>query len=445
MAAAFIPSITIGKHPGEKWLDAEPDPKANIDSVLFWIACYCQRDNFLKLKKTDTDRHYGMGNPMTVIDNEWMPTQNQPLNEVKTNALSTKPLKNKQYPKIPYVSAYDTKRDPTRLKAVPFETEKSTELFDRLEYFVNDALIINELPFVPHLNYHNLKVYDANELAISHYPRLLQFVHLQGLLSDRYDYSESINCFRRCCRAMGLVNILNELPDLRLHWTRPEYTHALFDGRSAAELFNTLVLRIRQDWKLNNCQLRVNERQKEANNRYKEYSDYADALFDQHAKLMVLRIDLSYDKRFARHKSLFDMNRDLDHLLNNKRHNPLFNYQKGYITKIEFGFDKSIHCHLMLFFDGSQKKNSPVYFAQEIGEYWKIFITQGQGSYWNVNKNAGQYKKLNRLGIGVIKHDETVFRTPQKEIVIHYLCKPDQLIRPKYSGKVRLFRRGTFS
>ena len=201
---------------------------------------------------------------MTVIDNERMPTQNQPLNEVKATALSKKLLENKLYPKIPYVSAYDTKRDPTRLKAVPFETEKSTELFDRLEYFVNDALIINELPFVPHLNYHNLKVYDANELAISHYPRLLQFVHLQGLLSDRYDYSESINCFRRCCRAMGLVNILNELPDLRLHWTRPEYTHALFDGRSAAELFNTLVLRIRQDWKLNNCQLRVNERQKEA-------------------------------------------------------------------------------------------------------------------------------------------------------------------------------------
>ena len=139
-----------------------------------------------------------------------------------------------------------------------------------------------------------------------------------------------------------------------------------------------------------------------------------------------------------------DMQKDLTHLFENQRGNPLFKTMKGYIVKIEYGVAKGPHIHVIVFLDGSRRMNaSDIHFAEEMGKYWVATVTKGRGAYWNVNDNADHYEKLGRRGIGVINWYETELRSNLK-FVIGYLCKVDQFIKPKWGPNVRLFRRGLF-
>ena len=109
------------------------------------------------------------------------------------------------------------------------------------------------------------------------------------------------------------------------------------------------------------------------------------------ARLVLVRVDLFYEKQYGDSIDVFDMTNDLDRLFGNARHNSLFAFMKGYIVKLEYGVDKGIHAHALLFFDGSKRNNSShIQLAKEIGEYWINMITKGRGAYWNVNANADQ-------------------------------------------------------
>lgn len=206
-----------------------------------------------------------------------------------------------------------------------------------------------------------------------------------------------------------------------------------------------MVNKIRGEWKSNNIQAKVNRRIGDVNDCYNEYCDYVDSLFEYRAKIMVLRFDLFYGSQYATSATIFDMQKDLDHLIANRRSNSLFDFKIGHIVKIEYGIEKGVHCHVILFFDGSERKNSShIHLTNEIDEYWVNVITKGRGSYYNINNNAGHYDKLGRCGIGGIKWDNDKLRKNLKEYVVQYLCKVDQFIKPKFGSKVRLIRRGEF-
>jgi len=291
------------------------------------------------------------------------------------------------------------------------------------------------------------KEYVPSPLARQYFESMHDFIEVGRLLSPRFEYSERVNAFINCCNSMGLLSGSECLAWININFD-PQKIEPRFGGVPAAELFNMLVTAIRNDWKINNLQAKVNARKKEARIRCDEYCNYADSLFDNGhnngcARLVVLRIDLYYEKRYADSKSVFDITKDLDHLIENKRGNSLFDSMKGYIAKLEYGVGKGVHWHVILFFDGSVRKNSShIDLAEDIGHYWIDTITNGLGDFWNANKNADQYDKLVRRGIGVINWYETELRNNLKEFVIGYLCKVDQFIKPKWGPKVRLFRRG---
>lgn len=214
---------------------------------------------------------------------------------------------------------------------------------------------------------------------------------------------------------------------------------------SAAELFNMLVKEIRSYWKTNKIQTKVNARKNEANRQYDDYCRYADSLFANRAKLLVLRVDLFYKKGHHNDIDILTITEDLNHLFENKRGNSIFDFMKGYIAKLQYGAEKGLHWHVLFFFDGSMRNNSShIHLAELIGEYWIETITNGRGDYWNVNAYADRYDKLDRRGIGVIRWWEEPLRNNLKNLVIQYLCKTDQFIKPKCSPKVRLFRRGNY-
>lgn len=161
------------------------------------------------------------------------------------------------------------------------------------------------------------------------------------------------------------------------------------------------------------------------------------------ARIVVLRVDLYYQKEYWDRINAQDAVADLDRLLENNRCNTLFRHRLGYIAKLEYGIEKGLHFHLVFFFDGSRRDGAKdIYLAQQIGEYWVNVITKGRGDYWNVNAHRHEYERKDIRGIGLINAHQIAQINNLKELVVGYLCKSSQFIRPKIGPDIRLIRRG---
>jgi Inovirus Gp2 len=341
-----------------------------------------------------------------------------------------------------YKKLYDSLFDPTKPQNSKLKYICYASILPILERFVDKVLLNNEIPFLPCVGTDGKKNYARSTLAHHYFKWIPGFIDVVNRLSPKYYYSEPINVFITCCHAMGL---LNGGLDWRDFWViDPDKTNPYLGGVSAAEIFNNLVQAIRNEWKVNKLQAKVNTRKLEVANQKVEYCNYADLLFSYWARLLLVRIDLFYEKHYGDSIDVFDMTNDLDRMLNNNaRHNSLFAFMRGFIVKLEYGVEKGIHAHVLLFLDGSKRNNfSLIYLAEAIGEYWKNIITKGRGAYWNINANADHYNKLGRLGIGVINYNDDKLRSNLREFVVSYLCKEDQYFRPKWGQKVRLLRKG---
>jgi hypothetical protein len=311
-----------------------------------------------------------------------------------------------------------------------------------LEQFVDVLLNCDEVPFVQDSRPGFENNYLPASPAARFFTSVPDFIEVVNLLSPRYEYSERITVFIACARSLGLLDIV--LDWKKSHVDLPKIDPR-FNGATAADIFNALVSNIRHEWKIKKTQAKVDARKKRADDRYDDYLNYVKKLFDHCARLVVLRIDLLYQKQYANDKSISHIREDLTHLTKNKRGKPLiFNSLKGYIAKLEYGPDKGMHWHVLFFFDGSKRNNSShVHLAESIGQYWIDTVTKGSGDYWNVNAKADDYDKKGMLGIGPINYDDADLRK-NLNYIIGYLCKIDQFIKPLFGTKVKLFRRGNY-
>ena len=294
----------------------------------------------------------------------------------------------------------------------------------RLEEFVFQVLSDDDPPFIKFYEQGRLS-YKPSALVEDYFDHIHDFIEVTRLLSARYQYSERINVF-----VLAYQTLQQRLA------TEP------LNPLDATEQFDFLVRSIRQHWKTQNFQAKLNARTHEAKRRYREYCLYIDRLFDKYARLVVLRLDLFYQKTDRQEINVTTLSKDFNHLLDNQRCNGLFDAMTGYIAKLEYGIDKGLHYHLILFFDGSKRNGSShIHLAKKIGDYWVDVITEGRGAYWNCNKQIKLYEKQGRRGIGVIHYHETQLIKNLKS-VINYLCKTTQYIKPIFGSKVRLLRRG---
>ncbi|WNB74610.1 YagK/YfjJ domain-containing protein [Methylomonas koyamae] len=178
-----------------------------------------------------------------------------------------------------------------------------------------------------------------------------------------------------------------------------------------------------------------------ANKNHEGMVRYIDSLFVRYSRLAVSRLDL-YEDGFIMsqrdiEKKYWQAKYDLKHLLNNAKMNSLFDHMVGYIWTLEYGPERGYHYHLVLFFDGSQVRDD-VYRAWEIGEYWKVVITNGRGSYWNCNAEKSKYP---HLGIGMIHHRDIEKINNLKQAAA-YLIKVDHYVRMLTPDNARTFGRG---
>lgn len=172
-------------------------------------------------------------------------------------------------------------------------------------------------------------------------------------------------------------------------------------------------------------------------------TQYINDLFENTSKIQVVRVDLGYRKDHAEQASLDSINKDLAHMLNNRRTKPsIFKNMVGYIAKREYTEEKGPHIHGVFFFDG-HKISKDSHKGDQLGEYWSNEITEGKGLHHNCNREKAKYPDC---ALGMIDHTDQEKRTILNDKAIGYLCKTDQSIDPiKQSGFERSFTRGICS
>jgi len=192
---------------------------------------------------------------------------------------------------------------------------------------------------------------------------------------------------------------------------------------------NECVEQIRQEAKSKSFLAKLNSYQRSSNKNYKELTEYVDALFERHARLLVLRVDLSYSKENSR-TTQAQAKQDRRRLFENARSNKLFDNMVGFIWKLEHGPEKGFHYHMMFFFDGS-KVREDITLAKRIGEYWAEVITKGRGLYYNCNAVKLAYASC---GIGMIEHADIELRAGLCKAVF-YLTKTDLYMKLQTEGR----------
>jgi hypothetical protein len=254
--------------------------------------------------------------------------------------------------------------------------------------------------------------------------------------SKEYEYSLYVDLFFNCCRVLKLE---------REHFAKPrdfsvgyEFTYA--PARTEQwQLFNNLISNIRAISNTPEFKKKLNRIAEKIMYNSASAVEYLDALFKHRDKrLLVIRVDFSYRHDIAKSITVEQAKLDLEHFLNNRRGNKkLFEHWAGYIRRIEWGPEKGLHFHLVIFYRGS-KRCKDVYLAGALGEYWKE-ITEGRGIYWNCNAHKDDYLKL---GIGMIEQNDVEKRKILTDNVISYLIKPEQALRAKKLGEGKCFVRG---
>ena len=205
-----------------------------------------------------------------------------------------------------------------------------------------------------------------------------------------------------------------------------------------AVTINDVLRRFREDAQSVAYKRQLRNFQRAASKNLAGALSYVDNLFEHHARLLVVRVDLSWRKDLVKNKTISTSIARLhrQRLFKRLQSHPVFQHCLGYIWKLEYGQYKGFHYHTCFFFDGS-KVRGDVTLGRRIGESWKNEVTDGQGLYFNCNSIASTYV---RSGIGDIHYtDQTKRAVLQK--VIAYITKVDTAVRLSLPQGARTFGR----
>ena len=179
----------------------------------------------------------------------------------------------------------------------------------------------------------------------------------------------------------------------------------------------------------------VNEYQRASRKNHRSILDYIDSLFHSYAKILVIRIDLSY--KLGVNADLIRVRKDRGRLFLNAKSNKIFSNMIGFVWKLETGLYKGLHYHVVFFFDGS-KVREDINIARRIGEYWVGQITNNEGLYFNCNRVKNRYKNC---GIGMVSYCDEQKRAFLLDAV-KYLTLTEKYLKPMNEDGFRCLGKG---
>lgn len=165
-------------------------------------------------------------------------------------------------------------------------------------------------------------------------------------------------------------------------------------------------------------------------NNYKRFWTLLDALFANHSRLQIVRVDCEYTLEDTPNISYDTASHHREQLFHQVRSQ--FPDLVGYLWKLEWGPKTGFHYHCIFFFDG-HKVRKDVILGEQIGTLWARQITGAQGRYFNCNRNAQNRYQHNALG-------ECNYNDKEKrkglELLAKYLTKVDEQVVMTTPGRV---------
>lgn len=165
-------------------------------------------------------------------------------------------------------------------------------------------------------------------------------------------------------------------------------------------------------------------------NNFLDLCEYQNWLFECHARLLVIRVDLGYrkgntiDYEQDRYAKYWEIAKDRDRLFEKMETLVRFKDIVGYVWKLEYGPEKGFHLHLLAFLNGSLVRKDQS-LAHVIGDYWSGDHTQGRGMVHPCNDEKDDF---DTLGIGMINYYDQELRAGLLKAA-GYLTKVDYLAR----------------
>ncbi len=310
-----------------------------------------------------------------------------------------------------------------------------------LDSFIFDVLSNDEIPYLVSLDKQGNRAYHASSWAHRYFNKTPAFIKIITMLPPSFKYSEPVEIFNYVINTLFLSKPI-DLKTIYSAWKKPDSLVGDFD---AAEIFNELVINIRQVWKIKKIQSKFTARKIQVQEQHDEYSKYVDSLFNTTGckGLVVFRINLGYKSQFTNRIDILDAKKNLNHLFQNKRCNSIFHLRKGYIAKFQIDAKKGVYCHCIFFYEGSEKINTTMHnnLAETIGDYWIETITKGYGDYWVTHQKQDHFI-LSKNEIAFIPNDDNKSRSILKEVIVGDLCKIDLFIKPKLGHNTKLIRKG---
>lgn len=163
---------------------------------------------------------------------------------------------------------------------------------------------------------------------------------------------------------------------------------------------------------------------------------YITSLFDRHAKLLVVRLDIGYQEDYYDQLALGLVTDDLCCYLRRIQND--YPALVGYIWKLEYGDARRFHIHVTFIFNGSVHQQD-ISLGRALGELWED-ITDNHGNYYNCQVRREEYQRWGTDGIGMVHYSDTVKRINLIN-ALSYLTKLDMQILAVLPAGRRTFGR----
>ncbi|WP_323957017.1 YagK/YfjJ domain-containing protein [Aeromonas caviae] len=203
----------------------------------------------------------------------------------------------------------------------------------------------------------------------------------------------------------------------------------------ARDINNALYAFLREFKSKAHCK-RLKNLERVENRNQLSIATYINSLFDQHAKLLVIRLDIGYHEDYYDQLKLDLVMDDRNCYLRRVQNN--YPALVGYIWKLEYGVDRRFHTHITFIFNGAIHQRD-ISLSRAIGGLWED-ITDNNGIYYNCQVRREEYQRWGTDGIGMVHYSDTVKRIHLIN-ALSYLTKLDTQILAILPAGRRTFGR----
>lgn len=188
---------------------------------------------------------------------------------------------------------------------------------------------------------------------------------------------------------------------------------------------NDCVLELRQEYASKEFKQKLYDYRRSGNKNLKSLRDYFSQMFEAHARMLMVRVDLSYSKACIEAGDVLHehVQRDREILIKHVKsgvYGPLL----GVVWRLERGVKRGLHYHMLFCFDANVVRED-VSIGMRIGQYWQKDVTSGKGVYYNCNADKEGYSKP---FLGQMHYADTVAWEGLDQY-LRYITVADDLLR----------------